>query len=334
MSNNNTSRNNIYKILNYEQFQVETIKGLKESLNKDYKVELNHVMKNNSVELVAITITTDEEKVVPNIYLENYYWNYMEGSTIDDIVYDIIDKYFEHLEKGMVYSEREEFLWKNVKDGIFYRVINREKNKELLEQVPHLLYLDLAITFYFIVTESNKGLAVARITKEVMKEWGIKLKELRDTAMENTPNLFPVHIQNMNEAILELLDKDWSSFEMNTNSYDSNTDWTDDLYSQLLFNVQYDENPIYIMTNVRGVNGASCILYKEVLYEFAHEIDSDLYILPSSIHEVILVKDDGYIQKEDLIEMVMDVNESEVDDEDYLSNQVYHYNRYKNMITL
>ncbi len=91
---------------------------------------------------------------------------------------------------------------------------------------------------------------------------------------------------------------------------------------------------MYVLTNSRGINGASCILYREVIHEFAHDLNSNLYIIPSSIHEVAIVKDDGYISKEELIDMVIGVNELEVDQEDYLSNNVYYYDRNKDMITL
>ena len=328
------SKNSIYDILTYKQFQIEIKEKLQDKLGEAYQVEINQILKNNSIELVAIIIKDEKNSISPNIYIEDYYDYYLDGIKTEDIAEFIIDSHFFYMKNCAEGIYIEDFKWENIKDGIFYRIINRDKNKKLLQDVPHLLYLDLAITFHYLVSEVPSGLSAVRITKSHMKEWGIKLKELRDAAIKNTPKLFPVSLRNMNEIILEMLNNDWANQETNYDIYDPASKWPDDLLVELILSTGKEDNPMYVLTNSNGINGASCMLYREILHEFANELDSNLYLLPSSIHEVIIVKDDGYISKEDLVDMVVGVNELEVDAEDYLSNQVYYYNRHKDMIIL
>ena len=91
---------------------------------------------------------------------------------------------------------------------------------------------------------------------------------------------------------------------------------------------------MYVLTNESSLNGASCILYEDVLYDFAHEIDNDLYILPSSIHEVILLPKLSIYEKKELVNMVREVNTEGVDADEVLSDNVYEYNRKDRIITM
>ncbi len=335
------NKSKIYDILTYEQFQLEILARLKNQIDYSYNIELVNVLKNNSVELVALVIQDHESVISPNIYLESYYQHYLDGMRIRNITEMIIDSHFEYLEEANKNIPDFEFKWEAIKDKVFLRLVNREKNKKLLEEVPHLLYLDLAITFHYLVSSRADGINILRITKKHMKKWNIKIKELRDTAIENTPRLFPANIRNMNDVLVEMLYDDWANTNQDwpgqnteSNMWISDNLLPDDMLLELVVDRESDDNPMYILSNDMGINGASCILYQDILYEFAHEIESDLYILPGSIHEVIIVKDNGYISKEDLVDMVVGVNETEVFEEDYLSNNVYHYNRYTNMLSL
>ena len=328
------SRNNTYDVLTYEQFQLEILEAIQDQLDEDYKVEITRVIKNNSVALVAIVINHQSDYITPNIYLEDFYDYYLNGIRIKNIVNIIIESHFNLLKKGMKDIKHFDYQWDCIKDKVFYSVVNIDKNLRLLERVPHLIYLDLAIIFNYLVGDRKDGISVVKITKDHIKEWGIKLIELRDRAMKNTPRLFPVDIRNMNDVISEILTEDWVNKEKDYSMYDPANQCPEDILLDLLGNDRQEDTPMYVLSNTKGINGASCILYKEVINDFANKLDSDIYILPSSIHEVILVKDDNLVSKNDLIEMVMEVNKHEVGEEDYLSNKVYHYSRYTKMITL
>lgn len=149
-----------------------------------------------------------------------------------------------------------------VRDRIVYRLVNYEKNKEILEDCPHLRLYDLALTFRWVAHSDDIGISTALVTNQELQVWGISMNELLLAARENTPRLFPVHMIDMDEMI-----------------------------AQAGIPISLDESaiPMYIMTNEQEVNGASVLLYDNVLESFALEKKTDFYILPSSIHEVILV---------------------------------------------
>ena len=110
-----------------------------------YKVRLNDVTKNNGVVLRGLTVTQDDSNISPTIYLNNYYEEYMKGrATLLNVVNDVMDTY--HRNKVNQSVDMRYFLdYERVKDRIVYKLINTEKNKELLEDLPHIEFLDLSI---------------------------------------------------------------------------------------------------------------------------------------------------------------------------------------------
>lgn len=94
------------------------------------------------------------------------------------------------------------------------------------------------------------------------------------------------------------------------------------------------EDILYVLTNSSRVNGAACILYDNLLKKFANDVHSDLYILPSSVHEVIIVPKKNAFDKSELADMVREVNEQGVSQDEILSDNVYEYNRKNGLITM
>lgn len=176
---------------------------------------------------------------------------------------------------------------------------------EALEDCPHLRLYDLALTFRWVAHSDDIGISTALVTNQELQVWGISMNELLLAARENTPRLFPVHMIDMDEMI-----------------------------AQAGIPISLDESaiPMYIMTNEQEVNGASVLLYDNVLESFALEKKTDFYILPSSIHEVILVPSNKIDDPSALFTMVSDANNTVVALGDILSDSVYYYNRRKNQI--
>jgi hypothetical protein len=87
---------------------------------------------------------------------------------------------------------------------------------------------------------------------------------------------------------------------------------------------------MYVISNRDKINGAACILYKDVLKDFAQTIESDLYILPSSIHETIVVPKTPATNPQDLSQIVKETNDNHVEREEILSYSVYEYKRKEN----
>jgi hypothetical protein len=219
------------------------------------------------------------------------------------------------------------YAFEQMKPYIFFRLVSFERNRKLLSDIPHISYLDLAVTFHCLVRNDEEGIGTIRITNEHMKLWDVTLEELKTLAVQNTEELFPASIKSMEEVLAGILS------EGVLDSSEENI--TEDLSLHLLPNIKNNTQPkMYILTNQKGINGASCLLYENVIRQFAQKINSDLYILPSSIHEIILIPKDLSMNKETFTKMVEDVNRTQVAAEEVLSDHVYHYSRENDRILM
>lgn len=314
------------ELLDYTSF-VSIIKGkIAERMGQGYQVKIFKVIKNNSLELDSLAVLKEGRNYSPNIYLNAYYDSYLTGTPVTEIV-ERLYMIYENCTVPIV-KENFEYTLELMRPYIFFRLVSLERNKKLLKQVPYVEYLDLAITFHCLVRSEAEEIGSIRITNDHIKQWNIGCDKLMELAIKNTKKLFPPVIRTMEEVIRELIYKDEGNEMLdlgdsgyniyprgcNTNQMECNTN-----------QMECGTYPMYILTNEKGINGASCLIYKDLIKEFAQRIKSDLYILPSSIHEIILVPNEGNEDKERFQQMVMDINSSQVPAEEVLSDRVYMY---------
>ena len=301
------------ELLDYTKF-VGLIKSkITERMGKGYKVKIFKVMKNNSLELDSLVVLKEGKNFAPNIYLNAYYESYAAGTSIPEII-DRICMIYEYCAVPIV-EEDFDYSLELIKPHIFFRLISLDRNKKLLTQVPYVKFLDPAVTFHCLVRSEEEGIGTIRITNEHIEQWGISCDELMELASENTKKLFPPVIRTMEEVINNLLAEEYPDDEISFCDKSTN-----EMY------------PMYILTNEKGINGAACLLYKDVIREFAQLKNTDLYILPSSIHEIICIPCNGLEDKELFQRMVMDINRTQVPAEEVLSDNVYMYSLEKDAI--
>ncbi len=282
---------------NYEEYQ-------------DAIVDIVSVTKNNAINLEGITITRKEETVSPTIYINEYYENYLSGRTLSSIMSEIVDKRIS--DKGKIELEVENiYNYEEVKDKLIIRIVNYEMNVEQLKNCPYILFNDLAITFRWLAHQDEIGVATSLITNKELDKWNIHIDELYEVALANSERLFPSKLTNMKDLFFEYME------EVNREP-----------------EIFEDKVELYVLTNDIGINGASCLLYEDVLKDFAEKRNSDLYILPSSIHEVIVVPSVCIDDKEYLSELVESANKSVVGLMDILSDTVYYYHKCNKKITV
>lgn len=340
-------KNKTIQLLEFGEFLSLMKKSVKEAVGAGYQVEINHVIKNNSIELDGLVVLKDKECITPNIYMNIYYEKYLEGEAVNEIVGDIIRIYKRSREDNEKNELHIRYELDEMESCIIFRLINYDKNRKLLMDVPYIQFMDLAVTFHCLVKNNEKSIGTIRITNEHMRNWKVDIGYLKEIARVNTPILFPPVIRNMNEILHEILQGDRISSSIDceeTGEYSANpidiAANGSPIKGKDFYQVRSDEaepakaSTMYVITNAKGINGASCLLYPEVIKNLAHKIDSDLYILPSSIHEIIAVKANGTMNKKAFREMVFDVNRTQVPEEDILSDNVYFYSRERDAITL
>lgn len=296
--------------MEYNDFLQCVQERTREAAGEGGSVTINHIIKNNGCELDGLVIMEEGSNISPTIYLNNFFEQYQDGRVLEEIVGEIKQIYHENKERISVNPAYFKDF-KQVKNQIVYKIINYEKNKKLLERVPYKKILDLAVVFYCLIDQQSDGNATALIYNSHVEAWKVTEDDVYQAAVENTPKLLESTIRPMSAIIKEMMSKE------------AVEDCSD-----------YAANEMFVLTNRAKINGASCILYENVLKNFAAKMDCDLYILPSSIHEVILLPKLPTFDKDELAGMVREVNSEGVSKEEILSDHVYVYNREDGLISL
>ena len=293
--------------MEFTNFTTLVQREVEKRAGENYRVKLNDVMKNNGVVLRGITLMQDDSNISPTIYLNPYYDAYENGdTTLGTVIDEVIDTYERNKINRSI--DMKFFLnYETVRSRIIFKLINTEKNRELLRDVPYIPFHDLSIVFQCLVSEERFGNASILIHNVHLQLWKVNARELYECALENTPLLQGYELADM-DTVLE---------EMKALGGIDDEEIED----------MQQEVPMYVLSNKSRINGASCILYKDILKDFAMVVDKDLYVLPSSIHEVILLPSDGTQESEQLKEMVREINQSQVEKEAVLSDSVYYYRR-------
>lgn len=295
-------------MFDFDAFQKYVKDHIKEYLPDEFadaEVSLHTVNKNNGKQLHGITIHTKDNPVSPNIYLDQFYENYMEqGMDIDVVIERVAQLELEHMNPSEEFTGIVE-KFKNidfVKSHVVMTVINAEKNAEMLKDTPHKLTEDLAIIYKLYLGRDADGIGTITVKNEHLNQWRITLDELHACAMENSEKLMPVKIQDMGSVMSNMLGDDFD-----------------------LMSAVDEDRMMYVITNEQMVNGAASIIYSDALERLSDKIGTDLYVLPSSVHEIIAIST-NFGTPEMLAEMVREVNSTQVAPEEQLSDHVYKYN--------
>lgn len=322
--------------MNYNEFTKEVKKGVEKIIRNqmyDGIVTIRKIIKNNSIEMKAISITHKGEYTTPTIYLDNYYNEYLKGKSIDDISEEVFKMYL-YGKNNFAFNTDDFSDFNKIKDNIFYKLINYDMNLKLLKEIPHFKILDLAIVFFIMVSCDENGSATALIHNIHIENWQIQPEELKETAFKNTFEKYPASIRKMEDVISDLILSDIIGKNPDTGMVkedilygNSNYNKVETIIREEVENLKADKDiNMYVLTNSIRTNGAACVIYPGILKQFAKEHDTDVYIIPSSIHEVILIPGKD-ISKVKLNQMISDVNRNEVDPVEILSNHVYVYQR-------
>lgn len=304
--------------LDFNEFVTAVANRISAELGSIYDVTITNTKKNNGLSLQGVCIRCGNSNIAPVIYLMDYHTAYIKGRDFEKVVSDILETY---RSSNKTMPTIKSFEWDITKDSIVLKLVNYIMNQQMLQEIPHkIVFEDLAVTFQVLVSSTEEGVQTVKLVNKLFDGFGVSIDEMYEIALENTMRLFPASIRDMNEIILGMLEAEMGEME--------------DL--QLLKDIAIptgEEPRMYVLSNPTGINGATTLLYPNVLKEFADKAGRDLFILPSSIHESILVPMVSKDYKvEDLQNMVNEVNQNNVPIEDVLSNSVYRYSRKENSI--
>lgn len=302
--------------MSFEEFKKEIADNIKDHLPEEYQdssVQLNTVHKNNET-LDAITITSTDSNVSPTIYLNSFYEDYQNGEDMDSIMDKIADIRVEHeVDKSFDVSRIMDF--EQVQDKIAARVVGMEGNDELLAQRPHAEMDDLAVTYCVMLGEDANGSMSVPITNQLMETWGVTQEDLHQLAQTNQETLTPSTFKSMNEVMAEMMIPQIMD-DMGVDRESA---------EQMISDMIPPDDMMYVLSNEQKVNGAAALLDEKMMDQVAEKVGVDFYILPSSVHEVLIVPAEVGMNLKDLENMVQEVNATQVAPQDRLSDHVYQY---------
>ncbi len=300
----------------YQEFCKKTVEWFEEFGEEwfgkgDYEIELAH--KNNCVRTgMRCTVEKNSTRVVPVIYFDNFYNSYLMSKDFLGVMGQLKERLEEALESTDMIENSVCHL-KPSKDNIIFELMHSEKNHEFLKELPHRQFLNLSIVYRWDIMEDGTNRASAIVNKDIAKAFGLDEEELYQLAYKNTRERMEPVVVNLNKYVNKYMETgchpELSEFKENWDSEDS---------------------PIYIITNEDTYKGAINILYPDLLQQIVDKHGCDLYLIPSSVHEMIAVPaEHGNIDS--LLECIREVNQT-LDIEDVLSNDVYKYDVQKQRI--
>ena len=296
--------------MEYKKFVCMVEEKLNLKLEGGMKASKYSVVKNNGMEKTGMILESDEYNIAPAIYLEEFFEQYQKGMSIDRIVNEILE-FYEKVKVEEDYDVSQLSLYENVKKKVAFKLVNTEKNQQMLKEVPHIPLLDLSIVFYILVDVDEKGSATIQIRNEHIENWNVNVEQLYKDAKLNVKCLIPARLMCMQHVIEKLCDI-------------SKGEEKDLLKAKF---PPENKEFMYILTNSIHQFGAAVLAYPNILEMASRIIGEDFYLLPSSIHEAILIPKSKSPDLKDLNEMINEVNETQVQEEEVLSDHAYYYEK-------
>ena len=308
-------------MMEYEIFKGVVEEKFKEFLPEKYQdaqVEIRPVDKvNRTLDGLSIRVNELGMNISPTIYVNHMYEDYVTTENLNATLERAAEGFMKAMEQKESINVNELTNAECAKDKIVFQLINTEQNKEMLANMPHREFKDLSVIYRMVVKIDGEGIASTPIHHGLAETLGFTEEQLFKLAAENTKRLLPPVVKSMNDVMREIFMKDGMPPEI----------------ADMMLGEMPPEQQMYVISNNKGINGAVSMLYEDGLHDLAEKLGSDLYIMPSSIHEVIAVSTDLGNPNE-LAAMVAEINMDQVALDERLSNQVYHYDKDLRKVTL
>ncbi len=290
--------------MEYEKFKEQFVEDLKERLEaggEKFSVDLNAVQKMNQ-NYEAVTVKPEDAIIGVNLNMTEIYERYDRGMSYDTLVSEVAEKADRALHDHPDFNLDAIQDYDQMKEKLSMEVVSAERNADLLEKVPHKNMEDMAVVYRFVLDSDSDGRGSILVTNQLMDNYGITAEQLHADALQYAPVMRPAVIQTMAETLLEMMGPE-----------------AKDMIPVL------PDDPLFVATVPDKIQGAGVLAYQDFMEQAAERVGGDFFILPSSIHEILLVRDDGTFDINHLEDMVKQVNETEVAPEDLLTDSVYHY---------
>lgn len=290
----------------FDKAMDEISEQLPEELKEGTTLALNKVVKCNDIELHGVSLKRDGTDISPNIYLDSFYERHENGEDLGVLMNEVVDM-FKDTELPELGPNDISLDYESIKDNLTFRLLELRRNRMFLVNVPYMSVGNgLALVCDIKVRSNEDGEWRTTITKDMMEKNGYDKKELFAHALENIRDVDPPVMVDVESSMFGNGD--------NTNLLEKDG------------KVEHKSN-MYVLTNRSGVLGASALFYPEVQEQISEKLGEGYSVIPSSIHEVIIVPDSAGFTGVALKDMVKDANSSVVASKDILSDNVFHFDK-------
>ena len=292
--------------MDYETFKEVIKEDIKQNLEengfKDIEMAFHNIEKTNQ-SYESLTVYEGNNNIGVNFNIEKAFSDYEKTEDYNGVAFVATNTIMNALESTPAVDMTELMDYDAMKEKLSIEVISAEMNEGLLDRVPHEMMEDMAVVYRFVLESNEESRSSILVTNNIIDKLGVTPEQLKMDAMEIAPEHRPAVIQGMNELMIQLMGEE--VFES--------------------FGIPPMEEQMYVASVQERNSGAGVIAYQNFMEEAAEKLGGDFYIIPSSIHEVMLVPDDGVMNADSLTDMVKDVNDTQLSPEEKLSDNVYHY---------
>ena len=286
--------------MNMNAFTTYATEHIKDYLPPAYlsaDVKLDTVEKLDD-QYTGLMVRIDDKPSAPIANLDNFFREYQDSGSLDMIMTRMAEVL--QMEAPFIADLDALSNYAEVKKKLFVRLSLLDNSEAIIAGSPHTVISDMAMTYHIFVKcdDDADGFLSARITNAMLDGYGVSEKELHHDALRNTTFILEPKIQSMLEALTGVSD---------------------------------DDPTIMIVTNQEAAYGAGILFCEGVMPHLADVMGGDYFIIPSSIHEMLAVPDNGTHTAADLLLMLTDANATVVRPEEVLSRHIYHYDSAKQL---
>ena len=297
--------------MDYEQFKERIEEDLHQAL-ADHGIDANfsqhHVEKLNA-SYDALSVTPEGSHIGVNANLSAMFEAIENGQDYNEVVSRASESIITDIENTPEINVEDLTNYDEMKSKLAMEVVSADRNAEMLENVPHEQMEDMAVVYRLILGQDSEGRSsvfvtndlTVLVTNDLMEQFGVTHEQLHEDAMINAPEIRPSEIRGLSVVMTEMMGPGMTP------------------------EIDPADEQMFVAGVSDIIYGAGVIAYPNFFEDAAEKLGGDFYVLPSSIHEVLLVRDNGEMTAKDLEVMVKEVNATQVAPEDQLTDHVYHY---------
>ena len=298
--------------MDFKEFVNKLEQDLKDAMadiSPGATVDVRSVEKLQEGSYTGITISPAGGNVGMNLNANQLFDQMQDGQSYEGVLAVAVSTAERGLHDMPAVDVSELMNYEAAKKYLCFDVVGSDRNADMLEKVPHTDKENISMVYRLQLDSTENGAATVLITNAMMEQFGVTKEQLHADAMENAQEIRPADFRTMAAVMAEMMG----------------------MPEEMMADMA---PPMYVATNQDKVQGAAVMFYPDFMDQAAKELGGDIFILPSSVHVVLILPDDGNMNAQELKEMVTSINASEVSPEDRLTDSVYHYDAQERIFEL